>query len=382
MPRKNKKKQRKEERRRTMQRVRQEKGWQPPPDVEFPDDELTRDLLTFVPGLAGDRASEEAAAETLTNAVLGSHDLVDEPEFREFYFHPMQVIDLYGDLEEERGINEEMLNSISEEEEDELFFDLMIELARGSLTEEMKADLLEAIEAAWQRVRGQGDQDKAGRLAGMLALMDPEENEDMWPVSGLVQAILRRSLEAGFEMASVLESEEAASTGPRALFESATDNSLQQEIEAIMAKYPGLAAVMAQQDQQVWEAGMQALVEGELYVGFFSDEELRRAAEILDPERLGDPELAGEDLGRAGIQAILGYISGLLTLERRAEMREQLLTMLEDEALAGDWFPFLMAMVEDLDDDDPDTALGFLTGAILGEISEMAEEEDGGEAQG
>ncbi len=382
MPRKNKKKQRKEERRRTMQRVRQEKGWQPPPDVEFPDDELTRDLLTFVPGLAGDRASEEAAAETLTNAVLGSHDLVDEPEFREFYFHPMQVIDLYGDLEEERGINEEMLNSISEEEEDELFFDLMIELARGSLTEEMKADLLEAIEAAWQRVRGQGDQDKAGRLAGMLALLDPEENEDMWPVSGLVQAILRRSLEAGFEMASVLESEEAASTGPRALFESATDNSLQQEIEAIMAKYPGLAAVMAQQDQQVWEAGMQALVEGELYVGFFSDEELRRAAEILDPERLGDPELAGEDLGRAGIQAILGYISGLLTLERRAEMREQLLTMLEDEALAGDWFPFLMAMVEDLDDDDPDTALGFLTGAILGEISEMAEEEDGGEAQG
>ncbi len=382
MPRKNKKKQRKEERRRTMQRVRQEKGWQPPPDVEFPDDELTRDLLTFVPGLAGDRASEEAAAETLTDAVLGSHDLVDEPEFREFYFHPMQAIDLYGDLEEERGINEEMLNSLSEEEEDQLFSDLMIELARGSLTEEMKADLLEAIEAAWQRVRGQGDQDKAGRLAGMLALLDPEENEDMWPVSGLVQAILRRSLEAGFEMASVLESEEAASTGPRALFESATDNSLQQEIEAIMAKYPGLAAVMAQQDQQVWEAGMQALVEGELYVGFFSDEELRRAAEILDPERLGDPELAGEDLGRAGIQAILGYISGLLTLERRAEMREQLLTMLEDEALAGDWFPFLMAMVEDLDDDDPDTALGFLTGAILGEISEMAEEEDGGEAQG
>ena len=382
MPRKNKKKQRKEERRSAMQRVRQEKGWQPPPDVEFPDDELTRDLLTFIPELGADQAPGEAAAETLTNAVLESHDLVDEPEFAEIYFHPMQAIDLYGDLEEERAITDEMLNSLSEEEEDELFFDLMIEIARGMLTEEMQADILEALEGVWQRVRQEGDQENAGRLAAMLALLDSKDGEDLWPVAGLVQAILRRSLDAGFEMLSVLESTEAADMGPRALFSSGADEGFQQQMAAIMDKYPGLAAVMAQQDQQVWEEGLQALMECALYAGFFSREELERAAAILDPERLGDPDLAGEDLGRAGIQAIQGYIAGLLTLERRAEMREQLLTMLEDEALAGDWSPFLMAMVEDLDDDDPETALAFLTAAIIGEIGDMAEEEDDGEAQG
>jgi hypothetical protein len=92
--------------------------------------------------------------------------------------------------------------------------------------------------------------------------------------------------------------------------------------------------------------------------------------------------LAGEELGRAGMQAIQAYIAGLLTPKRRAEMREQLLTMVEDEGLAGDWYPFLMAMLEDLDDDDPETALTFLTAAVIGEMEDAAEPEDGDQAQG
>lgn len=381
MPRKNRKKQRKEDRKRAIQRVRQEKGWQPPPEIEFPDDELTRDLLAFVPELGGNQGGDEAS-EALTDAVLGSHDLVDEPEFREFYFHPMQAIDLYGDLEEEQGVSEEMLNSLSEEEEDELFFDLMIEIARGMLTQEMQADILGAVDAAWQRVRREGNVEKAGRLAAMLALLGSEAGEELWPVAGLVQAILRRSLDAGFEMLGVIESAEAASMSPRALFQPGTEEGFQQQIAAIMDKYPGLAAVMAQEDQEVWEEGIQALTEGDLYVGFFSDEELERAAETLTPEGLGAPDLAGEELGRAGMQAIQAYIAGLLTPKRRAEMREQLLTMVEDEGLAGDWYPFLMAMLEDLDDDDPETALTFLTAAVIGEMEDAAEPEDGDQAQG
>jgi hypothetical protein len=373
MPRKNKKKQRKEERRKTMQRVRQEKGWQPPPDVEFPDDELMRDLLTFIPDLGGDQPPGQAAAETLTTAVLDSYDLVDEPEFGEIWFHPMQTIDVYAELEEERGVTEELLNALSEEEEDDLFFDLMVEIARRSLTEQMQADILEAMDAVWQRVRQEGDQEKAGRLAAMLVLLGSEDGEEVWPEVGLVQAILRRSLDAGFELVSVMESAGAADMSLRTLWQSGMDPGVQEQFMAILQKYPGLEALVSQQDEELWQVGLQALMDTELYIGFFSDEELKRAAEILIPEVPGDSGLADADAGRANIQALQGHIAGLLTPVRRAEMREQLLTMLEDEALVGEWEPFLVAMLYDLNDEDPDTALVFLTAAMIGEMADMEE---------
>jgi hypothetical protein len=381
MPRKNKKKQRKDERQRAMQRVRQEKGWQPPPDIEFPDDELARDMLAFVPEQGGGRKSEEAAAETLIAAVFDSGDLVDEPEFGEIYFHPMQAIDIYAEVEDERGISEEVLNALSPEEEDELFFDLMEDLARRALTPQMQGDILDAVEAAWQRVREAGDQGKAGRLAGMLTLLQSEEGEEAWPQVGLVQAILHRSLEAGFEMARVFEPEGAADMSPRERWQSGTDRRTQQQLEAIIAKYPGLETVMAQGDDQTWHEGLRALMEGELYVGLFSAEELERAADLLTPETLGGPGLADEELGRAGIQTLRRYLAGLLTLERRAEMREQLLTVLEDEALVGEWQAFLTSMLYDLDDQDPEAALVVLTAVMFGEMGDMAEEEDEGEAE-
>jgi len=386
MPRKNKKKQRKEERRKSMQRVRQEKGWQPPPDVEFPDDELTRDLLTFIPDLGGDQPPGLEAAETLTTAVLDSYDLADEPEFAELWFHPMQAIDVYADLEEERGVTEEMLNTLSEEEEDDLFFDLMVEIARRSLTEEMQTDILEAMEAVWQRVRLEGDQEKAGHLAAMLVLLGSEDGEEVWPEVGLVQAILRRSLDAGFELVSVMESAGAANMSLRTLWQSGTDAGVQEQFVAILKKYPGLEAVVSQQDEELWQVGLQALMDTELYIGFFSDEELERASEILIPEAPGDSGLADADAGRVNIQALQGHITGLLTPVRRAEMREQLLTMLEDEALVGEWESFLVAMLYDLNDEDPETALVFLTAALIGEMADMEEtqastEEDDGEPQ-
>jgi hypothetical protein len=372
MPRKNKKKQRKEERRRTMQRVRQEKGWQPPPEIEFPDDELARDLLTFLPG-SGDLKRGEAR-DTLITAVLESQDLADEPEFREFYFHPMQAIDIYADLEDERGISEDMLNALSPEEEDNLFFDLMGELVRRALTPEMQEDILDAAEVAWQRVRQEGDQEKAGRLAGMLTLLGSEGGEEAWPQVGLVQAILHRSLEAGFEMVGVLEPEGAESLSARERWQTGTDRSVQQQLEAIIARYPGLNAVLVQDDDEAWHGALRALMDGELYVGFFSAEELERAAELLSPEALGGPELGDEEMGHAGIQALHGYLAGLLTLERRAEMREQVLTLLEDEELAGEYEQFLTTMLFDLQDENPEAAFVFLTAAMFGEMGDMADQ--------
>jgi hypothetical protein len=159
---------------------------------------------------------------------------------------------------------------------------------------------------------------------------------------------------------------------------------VQQQLEAIIAKYPGIGTVLARDDEQAWDQGLRALMEGELYIGFFSDQELEEAATLLSPEKLGAPEMTDEEMGRASIQALRGYLAGLLTLERRAEMRDQLLTMLEDEDMAGEWGGFFTAMLYDLDNEDPDAALVVLTAAMLGEMGDLAEymaAEEDGEAQ-
>lgn len=373
MPRRNRKKQRKEERRKAMQRVRREKGWQPPPDVEFIEDELARDLLSFLPELGEDQLPGLAAAETLTNAVLESYDLLDEPEFDGIYFHPTRVIGVYAELEEERGVTEEMLDTLSVEEEDELFFDLMEEIARRSLTEEMQHEILEAMEATWMRVRMEGDQERAGRLAGMMVILGSEIGEDLWPGSGIVQAILRRSLDAGFELVGLMEEAGALGMGLGAIMRAGRNETVQEKIVAILQKYPGLADLMSQDEAVVWDRGLQALMDGELYLGVFTEEELDEGGDLLGLPETGDPE-AQESQARANIETVKQYVADWLTPERRDEVREQLLTMLEDKELAGEWNSFLMAMLNDVDDEDPDTAVGFLTAAFIGELSDLAEE--------
>jgi len=356
-----------------MQRVRREKGWQPPPDVEFIEDELARDLLSFLPELGEDQLPGLAAAETLTNAVLESYDLLDEPEFDGIYFHPTRVIGVYAELEEERGVTEEMLDTLSVEEEDELFFDLMEEIARRSLTEEMQHEILEAMEATWMRVRMEGDQERAGRLAGMMVILGSEIGEDLWPGSGIVQAILRRSLDAGFELVGLMEEAGALGMGLGAIMRAGRNETVQEKIVAILQKYPGLADLMSQDEAVVWDRGLQALMDGELYLGVFTEEELDEGGDLLGLPETGDPE-AQESQARANIETVKQYVADWLTPERRDEVREQLLTMLEDKELAGEWNSFLMAMLNDVDDEDPDTAVGFLTAAFIGELSDLAEE--------
>ena len=373
MPRRNKKKQRKEERRKAMQRVRQEKGWQPPPDVEFVDDELTRDLLTFIPEMGGDQPPGLAAAEVLTDAVLESYDLLDEPEFARIYFHPTRIIGVYAELEDERGVTEEMLSSLSEEEEDDLFFDLMEEIARHSLTEEMQEEILEAMQAVWMRVRMEGDQERAGRLAGMMLLLGSEAGEELWPGSGVVQAILRRSLDAGFELLGIMEEAGALRMDLGSLVQTGRDEKLQKKFLAILAKYPGLSDLVIEDEAVTWDRGLQALMDGELFLGIFTDQELEEGGDLLAPPVTGDPE-AEASQARANIERVQQYVAGWLTPERRVEVRAELLTMLEDEELAGEWHSFLMAMLSDVDDEDPDTAVAFLTAAFIGELIDLAEE--------
>jgi len=374
MPRRNKKKQRKEERRKAMKRVRQEKGWQPPPDIEFVDDELTRDLLTFIPEMGGDQPPGLAAAETLTDAVLESYDLLDEPEFAEIYFHPTRIVGVYAELEDERGVTEEMLNSLSEEEEDDLFFDLMEEIARRSLTDELKEEITEAMQAVWMRVRMEGDQEQAGRLAGMMMLLGSEAGEELWAGSGIVQAILRRSLDAGFELLDIMEEAGALRMDLGALVQSGRDEEIQKKFLAGLTKYPGLGELVSDDEAGTWDRGVQALMDGELYLGIFTDEELEAGGDLLGPPVFGDSE-AEASQARANIQKVQEYVAGWLTPEHRDEVREELLTMLADEELTGESHPFLMALLSDLDDEDPDTAIPFLTAAFIGELTDLAEEQ-------
>lgn len=373
MPRRNKKKQRKEERRKAMKRVRQEKGWQPPPDVEFVDDELTRDLLTFIPELGGDQPPGLAAAETLTDAVLESHHLLDEPEFAMIYFHPTRVVGIYAELEDQRGVTEEMLNSLSEEEEDDLFFDLMEEIARYALTDELQEEIMDAMQAVWTRVRMQGDEEQAGRLAGMMLLLGSEAGEELWAGSGIVQAILRRSLDAGFELLDIMEEAGALRMDLGALVQTGRDEEIQKKFLAVLAKYPGLGDVVSDDEAVTWDRGVQTLMDGELYLGIFTDEELEAGGDLLGPPVFGDSE-AEASQARANIQKVQQYVVGWLTPEHRNQVRERLLTMLADEELTGESNPFLMAMLSDLDDEDPDTAVAFLTAAFIGELTGLAEE--------
>ncbi len=385
MPRKKPKNVRRDQQRQAMDRMRQEKGWQPP-EPDLPEGNLLDDLMIQFPS-AGKGLPDMASAQLMADLAVDSHDLAEEPEFRTIYFHPMQSIDAYGAVEEKRGLSDEELEALPQEEQDAIFWEMIEQVTGELLTEDLQEQILAALEQLRQRARRSGDQDMVGHAAAVEFILSDDDAEDVWPTVGLVQALMHRSLLAGLEMVQVME-QASGLPGPgdvpdfSQVSKAAADETLQQQMLDVLTRYPGLQDAMAEADESVWEEGLNDLANGVLYIGFFSLEELEEGAELFSAalHRQGlDPEDANPDQAKvqAAFEELERHVITLLSAERLDEVREDLLSMVEDPELAGESGPFLLMLLDGLEQDiSPEFAAQFLTPALLGEMLDLAEEQD------
>jgi hypothetical protein len=156
--------------------------------------------------------------------------------------------------------------------------------------------------------------------------------------------------------------------------------SVVQKAEALLSKLPGLRGYMEKRVDMIWEKGVDAIYEGELYLELFSPRELEAGLGVLrtglglafnQEVKLQDAvsRKASEAQAKAIISGIDAYITELFTPQRLDQLRAQLNTILNREGWSEEWQPFVFMLARYMAAEDAAEAeKPFLVRALLGEM--------------
>jgi hypothetical protein len=140
------------------------------------------------------------AMEELMTTLIASEELADEPEFEGLLINPMLSAETAVQVGQEMGFTPETLADLPGQEQRDAQMEILDESMRRLLTEEWCQDILKALNDLRLRLKRSGDKGKTAQVATLQSFLREDKSRATWPMMGLVQAILRSSIAAGFEM--------------------------------------------------------------------------------------------------------------------------------------------------------------------------------------
>jgi hypothetical protein len=390
------KQQAKQQRQAEIARIREERGWKPSTaGSKRAQDDVFEDMLPLFPLVDDPAASPADGVEQLMMTLLASEDLIEEPEFDEIFIDPMRCVDTFIEVGQELGIEPEALGQLPEEELEDTQMNLLEMTTERVLTDELRQDILDALSVLRQRLKRAGEREKAAQAATLQSFLGQGESDELWPTIGLVQAIVRRSMAAGFELFEAsMEVMEAGDLDegetPRTLTEKLAQSSVAQKANTLLQKVPGLSGFLEKQADSIWQEGIDAIFEGDLYLGVFTSEEIEAGLVILGATREGDITQEAdaqdpttieitEEQGKALVSQIDDYLTELFTPVRLDQLRNRLNTILDSSDYETRWVAFIMMLVEYMADEEAvEHEKGFIISAFFGEMRAVgaAMEED------
>jgi hypothetical protein len=381
--------QRKQQRREAIARKRKERGWEPPPEPPIHRADLFEDMLPLFPEMDDLSAPSASAAEQLVIALLDTDYFADEPEFEEIIIDPLLCLNTFSEVVQEFDIEPGSLDSLPDEEAEDIQMTMREEIVRRLLTDELRQDIINGLNDLRLRLKRAGDREEVAKAAALQSFLDGDMANEIWPMMGLVQGIFTRSLSIGFElMEAAMEFAETTDTDEKdiPLTEMLAESSVTQKAEDLLKKVPGVSGFLDKYADKVWEEGIEAVFKGELYLELFFPEELETGFKIVgailgrfDTDEETDTqeplirEVAGEDVETV-VSQLGDYIAELFTPERLDQLRARLGAVLKDPAYAGKWSSFLLLVAQNMADEDAmEYEMQFLIQALIGEMAFVAE---------
>jgi hypothetical protein len=253
------------------------------------------------------------------------------------------------------------------------------------LTDDLRQDVVDGLNNLRLRLKRSGKQEQVTQAAALQSFLRDNEDDGTWSMIGLVQAIVQRSLAAGFELLEasmeVMEADHpGGSEAPLTLSQKLAQSSLAQRADAVLRKIPGLSGFLEKQADKIWEEGTDAIFEGDLYLELFTPEELETGFDIFETTFGGDvsqetapqetPLLTiKEEKAKSLISRVDDYITELFTPERLDQLRARLNTVLNDPDCPKEWLAFIMMLGEYMATEDAaENEKPFLIRAFFGEM--------------
>ncbi len=340
------------------------------------DDEVIADMLPFLneASMSPDMNMEDQYLMVLED----SHNLVNEPELADIVIDPRLCVDTFAEIGQEMGIEPEKMANLSDQQRD-IQLQILEGCAQQLLTEDVRQDILTGLNALRLRLKKAGQRNEMARVAAVQSFLTEEGGKELWPMLGLVQAIVHKSMMVGFKLVEasmdMLKTETAEKDGISLLDRLAQAKSTRQ-VETLLNDTPGMMGYMEKQVDQMWSEGMAAIYTGELHLGVFTQDELQQVAELF-AEILGYDSETGtrkevtdkDDTGRTLIARAEAYITELFTPQRLEQLRERLAAIVNEKACEGEWLGFVFMLMEDMKAEDAvESQKGFLMRALFGEM--------------
>lgn len=380
-------------------RQRQTKGWVSPTEKAKQRQELVEDMAPLMAIVETGVGSSE---ENLFFLLADSADMVVEPEFNEIFAEPLVTVPTYISVAEKLGFaSPDELFDLPEEEQNDKKAQIVEETTRRLLTDDLRQEILAALDGLRQRLKKEGNRAEAARVAGLQLVLSDRKSRGLWPTLGLVQAIILRSLEAGFELVSVTLDDEVAESDEEDdsladLYQKLGDPELDDKLEQAIKKVPGLENYLGKQVDKIWQEGEKALFDGVLNLGLFDEAELDAGAEIFNRvmTEAADETAAGSEPAAVSsvneqtqdlFNQLDAYLVELFTPERLEQLRARLKTVVEEEDYPVQYMPYVKMISQAMDEADAiEYERAFLFKALMGEMQtrpydETDDEEEGGE---
>ena len=374
---------RKRRRREAIERKRRERGWKPrqAPLVRSQEHQLVEDMLPFFPTITATSASPGPAMEILM-VLIGSGYMANEPEFEEMIIDPMLCLETFADVVQELDIELESLDELPDEDFEDIQMDILVEVTRRLLTDELCQDILNGLNDLRLRLKRSNKREEAARAAALQLFLSGDETQEIWSLIGLVQAIFARSIYVGLELMEasreIMEVEIPDEDG-LSLLERIARSRVVQKADKLFKKIPGLGGFLEKQADRIWEEGLEALFMGELYLELFSEEELTVGFDILQTvfkdeiaERMATQDLTPlkmtEEHAKAVILQLDDYFTKLMTPKRLEQLQGRLNVAMRDPAYK-EWLPFLYMLIQSITEEDTAYKKHFLITSFLGEMN-------------
>lgn len=381
-------KERTQQQRASVGQQRQVKGSVSPNEKAKQRQDLTEEMA---PLLAAQGAG--SAEENLFWLLAGSGDLAEEPEFKDIFTDPLLTLPTYISVAEELGFpSPDDLFSLPEEEQEDKKADILEEVVRRLLSDELRQEIIEALNRLRERWKKAGKRAEVAKAAAIQFMLNSRKNEEAWPVIGLIQRIIMRSVGAGFELVGATMDDEPDQSeddkSMAALYARLNEPEMAGKLSEAVKKIPGLQDYLEKQADKIWDEGEEAIFAGELDLELFTLEELEAAAQIFKSvlhEQTDDESATAEEVKKKFVPAktrelfnqLEAYLTERLTLERLEQLRARLKTILDEGSYPPQYSSFIRMVSQAMADEQAvENEIGFLLRAILGELRAASTSEE------
>jgi hypothetical protein len=350
-----------------MARVRDRQSWEQ-------QNEPRIDKLDALMPIMGDTQEETLA--NMMNALMESGTLIVEEEFESLFFPPLESVDVFIQIAQEKGWSPEALKELDGTAVEDVHFDIIQECVPKLLTEEMKQEILQALQDCHGRLQKQGKGQKAAQVGLVqFVLSEKEMNEVAWQMTALVHSLVRRSVAAGFSLMETTGLGERELPALDKILDAAATEGVTKKVEGLLKRVPGLRGYLEKQTDAVWDEGAEAVYLGKLYLGLFAEEEVQIVAGLIDQfvkpafEEKATGGTVQESLPRF-IEELDAYISQIFSNpERLRQIRHRIDTLLQEQAVERQWVPFVYLLKGYMADDEAAiNERAFLHRALMGEF--------------